>query len=266
MSKPAERMDGVQIGARYHMIYYRMPFWPLMLISVAAICTGCQKSNNNTSVPNTSTSERIADTPPEKPEVVEPRQEVEQSAAPVTPETTAATPPAPDATQLEAEAYEPRILLSNTHEATCLLKVGDAVPSVTLNDVEGTQLQLQRRFGEKMTVIVFWTSGNVPALDQFQRLASEVWSSWAGAGVGVVAVNVGDNIELVRELTGEAEDNVASLVDEDGSVFAQFATSMLPRTYLVDDQGKILWFDLEYSRSTRRELQNALTYYLKAGT
>ena len=117
-----------------------------------------------------------------------------------------------------------------------------------------------------LTVIVFWTSGNVPALEQFQRLTSDVWSSWAGAGVGVIAINVGDDIELVRDLTGDAADKIASLVDEDGSVFAKFATSMLPRTYLVDDQGKILWFDLEYSRSTRRELQNALTHYLKAGT
>jgi hypothetical protein len=32
----------------------------------------------------------------------------------------------------------------------------------------------------------------------------------------------------------------------------------MPRTYLLDPTGKILWFDVEYSRSTRRDLSEAL--------
>jgi len=33
---------------------------------------------------------------------------------------------------------------------------------------------------------------------------------------------------------------------------------MLPWTFVLDANGKIVWFDLEYSLSTRRELQQAL--------
>ena len=33
--------------------------------------------------------------------------------------------------------------------------------------------------------------------------------------------------------------------------------------FLLDAGGKILWLDLEYSRGTRRELQNAILYYLQ---
>ncbi len=36
----------------------------------------------------------------------------------------------------------------------------------------------------------------------------------------------------------------------------------MPRTYLVDSQGKILWFDMEYSRSTRRDLRDAIRVVL----
>ena len=32
----------------------------------------------------------------------------------------------------------------------------------------------------------------------------------------------------------------------------------LPRVFLVDDRGKILWFDVEYSRTTRQELLQAI--------
>jgi hypothetical protein len=50
----------------------------------------------------------------------------------------------------------------------------------------------------------------------------------------------------------------ANLLDADGKAFAQVGSEKLPRTYLVDPQGKILWFDIEYSLGTRRELNQAL--------
>ena len=47
-------------------------------------------------------------------------------------------------------------------------------------------------------------------------------------------------------------------LDADGNAFAQVGSQKLPRTYLLDPTGKILWFDIEYSLGTRRELNQAL--------
>ena len=52
--------------------------------------------------------------------------------------------------------------------------------------------------------------------------------------------------------------NFPNLLDADGKAFAQVGSERLPRTYLLDPQGKILWFDIEYSLATRRELHQAL--------
>jgi len=54
------------------------------------------------------------------------------------------------------------------------------------------------------------------------------------------------------------------LLDADGSAMAKVGLEKLPRTYLLDAQGKILWFDIEYSRSTRRELLEAVRFVLGA--
>ena len=55
---------------------------------------------------------------------------------------------------------------------------------------------------------------------------------------------------------------IVSLVDKDEELFSQFASTGGPRTYLLDKDGTILWFDIEYSQSMQRELENALNYYL----
>ena len=46
------------------------------------------------------------------------------------------------------------------------------------------------------------------------------------------------------------------------AIYEQFATKYLPRTYIIDQKGTILWMDIEYSRSMRNEFRNAMWYYL----
>ena len=88
-------------------------------------------------------------------------------------------------------------------------------------------------------------------------------SSHNAPAVKIVTVNVGSEVSAVKDLTGDAAEQIVSLVDREGTLFNQFATELLPRTYIVDQQGKILWFDIEYSQSTQRSLRNALAYFLR---
>jgi hypothetical protein len=52
------------------------------------------------------------------------------------------------------------------------------------------------------------------------------------------------------------------LCDPEQSLLARVAPGKVPATYLLDAAGKVLWFDIEYSRSTRRELAEAIRYTL----
>ena len=65
-----------------------------------------------------------------------------------------------------------------------------------------------------------------------------------------------------RATTDKAGAKFSMLHDADGKAFAAVGKDKLPRVYLVDPQGKVLWFDLEYSLTTRRELQQALRVVL----
>ncbi|MFH1924704.1 MAG: hypothetical protein ABIP48_33040, partial [Planctomycetota bacterium] len=64
--------------------------------------------------------------------------------------------------------------------------------------------------------------------------------------------------EAVRKSVEEAGAGFTNLLDPDGALFARVATEKLPRVYLLDADGKVLWFDLEFSRTTRDNLVQAL--------
>ncbi len=153
--------------------------------------------------------------------------------------------------------------MSQAHTDTCLVNVGDEMPAIDLNTIDIRVKKLEDLYGERLTVVVFWTSTNPMAREQFTRLTRDVVTPFSRYGVNTVAVNRGDDGVTVGELYHGEADKFDCMFDLTGNAFAKVATSTLPRTYLLDSSGRILWLDLEYSQTTRRELQNAILFYLQ---
>ncbi|MEX2306508.1 MAG: TlpA disulfide reductase family protein [Pirellulales bacterium] len=154
----------------------------------------------------------------------------------------------------------PPVVLSKAHDALCKVKVGDAMPAIELPRLAGDRrpAKLADMLGDGATVVVFWTADRRMALEQLTDLAPDVIEPYAEQGVAVIGIAVGGSDERARSALQKANANFPNLLDADGRAFAAVGSERLPRTYLLDPQGKILWFDIEYSHATRRELQQAL--------
>jgi len=89
-------------------------------------------------------------------------------------------------------------------------------------------------------------------------LERDVSQKFAAEEVSVVAIVVGTPPESVRANLDKANPSFMQLLDSDGKVFASVGTHALPRIYVLDEAQKVVWFDIEYSESTRRELKETL--------
>jgi peroxiredoxin len=152
----------------------------------------------------------------------------------------------------------PPVVLSKGHEALCRLKVGDTMPEIELEPLGGGRQKLADVAGKKATVVVFWKSGSRMADQQLADLGPDVIEPFGKAGIAVVGIAVGESPANAQAAIERAGANFPTLLDAEGKVFAQVGSEKLPRTFLLDPQGKIVWFDIEYSLSTRRELHQAL--------
>ena len=152
----------------------------------------------------------------------------------------------------------PEVKLTESLQQTNKVGVGDNLPDAELPDLQGQKRTLAELFGEKLTVVVFWQADDPYSTLELEDLQKQFLDAAAEKGVKVVALNVGDQPEAARDAVAPFSPTFPILLDTDGAYFAQVATEHLPRTYLVDPTGKILWFDLEYSSSTRRQLDQAI--------
>jgi len=158
-----------------------------------------------------------------------------------------------------AEASIPPVLLSKRHEALCKVKVGDAMPAIELPSVQNSEVRrLAELFGKRATVVVFWNHERRMALEQLADMVPDVSQQFGPMGVNVVGIAVKVPQAEAQTIIRHSAAQFEHLLDAEGRAFAQVGSDKLPRTYLLDPQGKILWFDIEYSSATRRELNHAL--------
>jgi len=161
----------------------------------------------------------------------------------------------------------PVVELTDELAATCLVKVGDTLPQAAPVDFSGQPRALGSLYAPRLSVVCFWQAGQsdharMANLDMLEFLKLDVADPFKNQGVGVVGVNVAETPDTASQAITAANASFTNLLDPQGNLFSQIATAKLPRIYLVDSQGKVLWFDLEYSEATRNPLIRAITVAL----
>jgi peroxiredoxin len=156
-------------------------------------------------------------------------------------------------------ATMPHVLLSKGDEAACKVKVGDAMPTIELPKLgETSKTKLAELYGKNATVVVFWKSDRRMSQQQLADIKADIVEPFQKEGVAVVGVAVDESAKDADAAVKKSGASIPNLHDADGKAFAQLGSGRFPRTYVLDPSGKIVWFDIEYSLATRRELHQAL--------
>lgn len=156
-----------------------------------------------------------------------------------------------------------RVLMSEKHRKTCKVFVGDVLPELELPDLAGKKRKLSADFGKKLTLICFF-GGKLPTEDQeLMDLTTEVVDHYGKEQLAVLGVAIGQSSDAAAALMKKLGVKFPVFVDADRKAYDSVAADYLPRTYLVDATGKILWLDIEYSASTRRQINEAIRHVLE---
>ncbi len=173
-------------------------------------------------------------------------------------------PAEPATEKTPVDASIPQVQLPEMLTATCLVGVGDRMPDAPMDVLGGEQAPLRSQFGPRLTVMLFWASDNLYACDELRDLTGDVAEPYAEDGLRVIGINVSDSAEAAAHAVAAAEAGFPNFLDPKGEYFAKVASEKLPRTYLLGPDGTILWFDLEYSLTTRRQLKRAVEAALRS--
>jgi hypothetical protein len=221
----------------------------LCLVTLA-LFSGCTQS-----VPSSKLATPLAASPAMP--ISNPQTETPQSPDQPTSDVAAPTT-APHATGKPVIAGVPPVLLTPTETGLCKLGVGDMLPAIELPMKGGGDGKLADLVGERATVVLFWTPDSWMARTALADLQREVTDNADLQGVSVIGVIVGGLANDVQAHLVESGARFTQLIDLDGKTQAECGSATMPRVYVLAPDKTIAWFDIEYSETTRRELQATL--------
>jgi len=152
----------------------------------------------------------------------------------------------------------PEVQLPESQAALCKVQVGDKMPEIELPGADGKSTKLADLYGERLTVVCFLAPTGYMSTSLVHDLGPDIIEPEADRGVAVVGIVVGKTVEELHLWLEDQPIDFPVLADAQTQALELVGTERVPRVYVLDPQGQILWFDIQYSRSTRRDLQQTI--------
>ena len=118
------------------------------------------------------------------------------------------------------------------------LMPGDKVPDIEIPTLE----QGTFRTGDNYVLLInFFTISCPHCKRMLEYIEEQIWSNFRDKGVRLVSIGREQTVEEVAAFRDEGNYSLAFAADTDRSIYSHFAEKKVPRNYLFDLEGKLVY-------------------------
>lgn len=131
--------------------------------------------------------------------------------------------------------------------------IGDQCPSFTVQMLDGDVVSIDSLRG-KTVLINFWATWCPPCNEEMERVEKDIVERFAGEEFVFLPISRGEKPEVVsawRTKKGYKFDTGLDIATE---IFPLFARTYIPRNYLIDPDGTIVYYEVGYDAELFDEL------------
>lgn len=146
-------------------------------------------------------------------------------------------------------------------EATTLIHAGDMAPDFTVEMLDGSSVTLSKLQG-KPTLLIFWATWCPPCREELSHLQEGVIDLF-GDKINVLPISRGEKREVVEGFLDKMGYTFAVGLDGDQSIYRKYATNYIPRCWVIDSKGEVVYAGVGYDEAIAAEVNEALNKAIK---
>jgi len=148
-------------------------------------------------------------------------------------------------------------------DTTTLVKTGDQAPAFYFSISKDKTAQLSDYRG-KIVMLNFWATWCPPCRAEFPRVQAEICDKYKdNPKFALLAFAREEGWDKVLPFKATNKYTFAMLPDEKRAIFKLFATQSIPRSIVLDEEGKIIYQSIGYSEQDFAQLLALLDAKLK---
>jgi Thiol-disulfide isomerase and thioredoxins len=150
-------------------------------------------------------------------------------------------------------------------EATTIIKNGDTAPDFTVTMLDGRSLKLQDLKG-KVVLINFWATWCGPCMEEFKVIPEKIVKRFEGKDFVFLPISRQETREAVQKKMEQLKESGIDFpvgLDPDKSIYSKYATTYIPRNFLIDKNGKVVYTSVGYDEKEFARLVEKIEELIK---
>ena len=147
-----------------------------------------------------------------------------------------------------------------------LINTGDMAPDFVVDMLDGQKIKLKDLKG-KVVLLNFWATWCAPCMKELYEFPDKIIKPFASNNFVLLPVSRGEQEDVVRKKMEKLKTKGIVFnagLDPNQDIYKQFATDFIPRNFLIDQNGKVVYTSIGYSEEKLNELVEMINELLKA--
>ena len=144
------------------------------------------------------------------------------------------------------------VIYAQNHQGS-LVNTGDQVPDFSVTTLDGKEVSIEKLKG-KVVLINFFATWCGPCIKELPEVEVKLWTKFKDQNFAMISIGREHTKAQLEAFNQKKGFTFAIAPDPKREVYSKFASQYIPRNFIIDKEGKIIWQGVGFNQKELEQM------------